>query len=530
MPEEHTIGRVVGETNASNFQFTVEDGKEPAVFEYVKLKINDEVDGDRVEKDVLAQVTDIERRDPAMENGTPLEAIETMSQQGIDNTTTVATAQVIGYMSETGVTKPRHAARPGTCVEVAPDEFLEQFVTVGNDGLEIGTMLTRGSVTADIDVSGLNRHLAILAATGAGKSHTAGVIIEELLEKGASMLAIDPHGDYVRMTQEKNDGFKHTDKIRVFKARNPGDDEYQIKIKTSRLGWRRICDLAGIESSHTNHRNLLRRVVREEEQEQGDSYTLEDLVERLNDIMADEEGEDSETRDHAEKVQFKLQRLDRFDLFGSSDIPLEDLLSPQQFTVLDLSGIPFQAQDLISLLVLDRTYQARVRDSLGEDGETYEYPVFTVIEEAHRLCPAKGEKTRTKQKLSEIAAEGRKFGQFLTLITQRPSKIDEDTLSQCNSMIVQRIVNQKDQSSIAKASESMAHDMIDELPSLNVGDAIITGPAVKVPSVVHIRKRKTEHGGDDIDITKKLRQAREDAEELENTTSELDQQEDELNV
>ena len=529
MPEEDVIGKVVGETNASGFQFTVKQGKEPAVFEYVKLQIKDERNGDKSSEQVLAQVTGIQRRDPAMEDGTPIEAIQTMNEQGLTNTMTVAEAQVIGYMSETGVTRPRHAARPGTSVKIAPDSFLEEFVTV-EDGLEIGRMLTRESVKSELDVSGLNRHLAILAATGAGKSHTAGVIIEELLEKGATMLAIDPHGDYTRMTQEKNGGFEHTDRISIFKARNPGDDEYQIKIKTAKLGWRRICSLAGIESGHTNHRNLVRRIVREEEEDKGDKYTVQDLVDRLDTIMNDEDGESAETRERAEKVQFKLERLDRFNLFGSSDIPLEDLLSPQQLTVLDLSGIPFEAQDLIALLMLDRTYQARVRDSLGESGETYDYPVFTVVEEAHRLCPAKGRKPETKEKLSEIAAEGRKFGQFLTLITQRPSKIDEDTLSQCNSMIVQRIVNQKDQNSIAQASESMAHDMIGELPSLNVGDAIITGPAVKVPSVVHIRKRKTEHGGDDLDISQKLKQSREDVEKEKNTTSELDNEEDTLGV
>ena len=522
----HTIGRVVGETTASRFQFTVKDGMEPAVFEYIKITVKDEINGERVEKDVLAQVTNIKRNDPAMDGATPIEAVETVSEQGLNNTHTLAEAQVIGYMSNTGVTKPRHAARPGTSVEVAPDKFLEKFVTV-DGGLEVGTMLTRESVSADLDVSGLNRHLAILAATGAGKSHTAGVIIEELLDKGGSVLAVDPHGDYVRMTQEKNDGFEHTDRIRVFKARNPGDDEYQIKVKTSNLGWRRICELAGIESSHTNHRNLVKNVVEALEEEAGD-YTLTDIVDKL-DFIIDNEDEDDDKRNNAEKVQFKLERLDRFDIFGASDIPMDELLNPQQFTVLDLSGVPFQAQDLISYLVLDRVYQARVRDSLGESGETYDYPVFTVIEEAHRLCPARGKNPESKRKISEIAAEGRKFGQFLTLITQRPSKIDEDTLSQCNSMIVQRIVNEQDQNSIAKASESMAGDMISELPSLNVGDAIITGPAVKVPSVVRIRERKTEHGGDDVDISEKLQQARQDAERDENTTSDL-VEEDTLDV
>jgi DNA helicase HerA-like ATPase len=464
-----------------------------------------------------------------MENGTPIEAIEAMSQQNIDNTTTVATAQVIGYSSSTGITKPRHAARPGTIVSVAPDDFLQEFVAVEGRGLEVGSMMTRKSVTAELDISGLNRHLAILAATGAGKSHTAGVIIEELLENNASIIAVDPHGDYVRMTQEKNEGYEHTDKINVLKARSPGDDETQIKVKTAKLGHKRLADIADVPSNANEQRRMIKEVLSTLEDKKGDKYTVEDILDELEEISKDKEERDAEDRERAEKLLFRFSRLANYDIFGSTDHNLEELVSPQQLTVLDLSGIPFDAQDVISQLILDRLYQAKIRNKLGESGETYEYPVFSVIEEAHNFCPA-DDNTSASQKLSEIAREGRKFGMFLTLITQRPSRINEDVLSQCNSMIVQRIVNSKDQNSIAKASEAMATDMIDELPSLNVGEAIITGPAVNVPLTSKIRLRKTEHGGEDIDIDRKLDQAGEDAEEIENTTSELDEEEDELNV
>jgi DNA helicase HerA-like ATPase len=530
-----TIGRIIGETTTSKFSFAVREGEEPAVFEYVRVTI--EENGEK--REVLCQVTSINRSDPALGREAPIETVEAVSEQGVRNTKTTARARVIGYNSSTGVRKPRYAPRPGQEVEMAPDKFLEQFTTCEN-GLRIGEMLTRESVPAEIDVEGLNRHLAILAATGAGKSHTAGVLIEELIEQGASIVAIDPHGDYAKMTHEKNSGFEHTDKVKVFKARNPGESN-QIKVKTSKLGWRKLAELAGIKEDFTNQRRIMREAVKSIKRRNGDdySYSLEDIIDVLEEIQdnelvlkKDREENQSETIEHAEKVQFKVERLESYDILGTSSMNLEELLSPQQFTVLDLSGIPFDAQDLVSELVLDRIYQARVRESLGEKGEKFDYPVFNIIEEAHRLCPAStsSRNPRTSEKISEIASEGRKFGAFLTLITQRPSKIEEDVLSQCNSMIVQRIVNQKDQNSIKNASESMAHDMVDELPSLNVGDAIVTGPAVKVPSVVHVRERKTRHGGDDVDISGKLSQARKSSEKQENTTRELDQGEETLDV
>ncbi len=529
-----TIGRIIGETSTTDFKFAVKEGEEPAVFEYVRVEIKE--DGER--KQILCQVTSVSRSDPAMGENVPIETVEAVTDQGVRNTRTEARANVIGYSSSTGVRKPRHAPSPGTEVELAPDRFLEEFTTV-DEGLHIGEMLTRDSVRAEIDLNGLNRHLAILAATGAGKSHTAGVIIEELLEKGASMIAIDPHGDYARMTQDKN-GFEHTDRVKVFRARNPGEDS-QIKVKTSKLGWRKLAELADIQEDFTNQRRIMREAVKEIKQRNGEdySYSLEDvtgILEEIQDnehVLKDERDENqTETLEHAEKVQFKVERLENYDILGTSSMNLDELLSPRQMSVLDLSGIPFDAQDLVSELVLDRVYQARVRESLGEDGEKFEFPVFTFIEEAHRLSPGSrsSRNPRTSEKIAEIASEGRKFGMFLTLITQRPSKIDEDVLSQCNSMIVQRIVNQKDQNSIKNASESMAHDMVDELPSLNVGDAIVTGPAVKVPSVVHIRQRYTEHGGDDIDISGKLSTARDEREREENTSRTLDEGEETLDI
>jgi len=532
-----TIGRVVGETSSTEFKFAVKEDKEPAVFEYIKIQIKDKVNGEEELKDVLAQVTSVSRRNPAMSGGTPLEAVETMTEQGVDNTRTVVSAQVIGYQGQTGITKPRYAPKPGSKVMEAPDSFLERFVSVEN-GLEIGNMLTRESVTSELDMEGLNRHLAILAATGAGKSHTTGVIIEEMLEKGASMIAVDPHGDYVKMGNP-NSEYEHTDRIRVFKARNPGDEEYQIKIKTSKLGWRKLSKLAGIREDYTNQRKIMRQAVNHIKENKGEDYSYSlgeiiDTLEKIQDdlVVLDDEENKTETVENAEKVQFKMERLERFGIFGTSELNFSELVQPQQLTVLDLSGVPFKAQDLISDLILERVYEARVKHSLGEKGETYKYPIFAIVEEAHRLCPAgSGRETKpnSKERLAEIAAEGRKFGTFLTLITQRPSKIDEDVLSQCNSMIVQRIVNERDQQSIAAASESMASDMISELPGLNVGDAIITGPAVQVPSTVHIRGRKTKHGGDDVDITGKLSKALQDVRDEEKTSDKLGD-EDTLNV
>ena len=522
MPE--TIGRVVGETSSNSFQFAVAEAANPAVFEYIRIELEEE--GER--REVLAQIQSVSRRDPGMQGGTPIEAVEAMSDRGVSNTQTVARARVIGYASETGTTRPRHAPRPGDPVERAPNQFLEDFVTVGNAGLEVGNVLTRTSVPAEMDIGGLNRHLAILAATGAGKSHTAGVMIEEMLRSNATVVAIDPHGDYVQMREEADgEAFEHTDRVEVLKARSPGDDETQFTVKTSAIREDKLASLAGINDSSSNQRRLIKNAVEEIEENSGEAYTVEDIVDKMNEFE-DREDISSEDQENAIKVGYKLERLANYDVFGASSHRLDRLVSPRQLTVIDLSGIPFDAQDIITRLVLDRLYQARIAESLGESGETYEYPIFTVVEEAHRFCPG-DDSTSAGEKLGEIAREGRKFGMFLSLITQRPSRIDQDVLSQCNSMIAQRIINGRDQDAVTKASESMAEDLAEELPGLNVGEAIVTGPAVDVPLTVKIRERHTRHGGDDIDIHGNLRDAGEAVEEAEELSSDLGER-DELGV
>jgi hypothetical protein len=508
-----SIGKITGETKPTGFVFTIYPGKEPAIFEYVEVPVVEREGEKETTRTVMAQVVGIGLRNPAISEDTPIEAIDTIVREGLNESRIVAAAKVIGYLDERNKPiYPRFAPQPGAEVKIASDDLLRDFVTVEDGGLKIGNILTRENVEADLNVAGLNRHLAILAATGAGKSHTAGVIMEELLDKGATIVAIDPHGDYTKMgiRRDGERNYKLADRIRVYQARQSGEG-IQFTIKTSSLYYEELCSLAGIPRNASEQRRMVSQAINAIREREGEdySYSVQEIIDELNNIAS--ASGDAREIDRAEKVAFHLEKLARMQVFGTSEVPLPDILKPKNLTVLDLSGIPFEAQDIIAYHVLSRIFEARVRDRLGEKGESYKYPVFNIIEEAHRFCP--NEKTTWSSRIiTQIAAEGRKFGMFLTVITQRPSKIDQDVLSQCNSMIVQRIVNSADQNSIAKASESFAEDLLDDLPGLNIGEAVIVGPAVRVPLVVKIRDRKTSHGGRDIDLVQSLKDANEDAE------------------
>ena len=105
--------------------------------------------------------------------------------------------------------------------------------------------------------------------------------------------------------------------------------------------------------------------------------------------------------------------------------------------------------------------------------------------------------------LQSIAKEGRKYGVGLLLITQRPSELDETVLSQCGTIIALRMNNSKDRSHIRSAIQDELQTMVDLLPSLRTGEAIISGEGVKIPSRVQFYKLSNAPKGTDPVVSEK---------------------------
>ena len=129
-------------------------------------------------------------------------------------------------------------------------------------------------------------------------------------------------------------------------------------------------------------------------------------------------------------------------VFTSASTSIDALLRPRHLSDVDLSGLSDEVADYIAFRLLSDIYD---KASNGE----FPFPVFVFVEEAHRFIPFQGN-TKSSRIIKKIAAEGRKFGVFFVVITQRPSKIHPDALSQCNSQIVMRMTNPDDQLAIAR--------------------------------------------------------------------------------
>jgi DNA helicase HerA-like ATPase len=197
-----------------------------------------------------------------------------------------------------------------------------------------------------------------------------------------------------------------------------------------------------------------------------------------------------------------VDNLRRFGIWGYQDVPIDDLLQPRRLTVVDLAGVEKAVASYVADKALREIWSRALAGRLA-------YPVFIVLEEAHNLVPPSG--GRASRIINTIAAEGRKFKVFLVVVTQRPSKVHQDTLSQCGSQLVMRLTNPDDQRAVRTASELMSEDLLGNLPSLNTGEVIVVGPLARVPAMIRVGERQSAEGGSDIDLAAALERASEDA-------------------
>ncbi|MEO0489761.1 MAG: ATP-binding protein, partial [Cyanobacteria bacterium J06659_2] len=220
------------------------------------------------------------------------------------------------------------------------------------------------------------------------------------------------------------------------------------------------------------------------------------------DRIQDDEGNEK-VGSSAPALEWKLEKLASSPYFHAYEhLAPKDLFEPGQVTVLQMNEISQEEQQVICAAVLRQANQARMnteKERIEPDDENYlPYPVFILVEEAHRFAPAH-EPSRCKMIVRTILSEGRKFGLGMGLITQRPGKLDSDVLSQCMSQFLMRIVNPTDQDSLKYGVEAAGRDLLKELPALTKGQVIVAGACVNTPVLCKVRKRKTSHGGQTLD-------------------------------
>nr|WP_281501739.1 ATP-binding protein [Kordiimonas laminariae] len=166
-------------------------------------------------------------------------------------------------------------------------------------------------------------------------------------------------------------------------------------------------------------------------------------------------------------------------------------------TILDLSGIPSSRLDQLLGSLLDIIFEAALWGRQLKEGMK-QRPLLLVLEEAHRYLSNENSGF-AKNMVRRIAKEGRKFGLGSMLVSQRPSEIDETILSQCGTLFALRINNQADRSRVKAAMSDGVSGIVDSLPVLRTGEAIISGESAKLPLRCRFKLPKAGRFPDSID-------------------------------
>ncbi|MHA1400205.1 MAG: ATP-binding protein [Candidatus Heimdallarchaeaceae archaeon] len=389
----------------------------------------------------------------------------------------IAKAKPLGIQTKKGIQRLLHPVSPGENVFVADKKALTDFLGLDMDnGLRIG-QLEHHNFDVYLNLTRLlQKHVAILAISGAGKSYTVSVLLEELLsrpaEKGRiATILFDVHGEYKGLG-DKSSPFH--EQVEVFSGSF-------IEFATHRITAGHFANFQP-DISPVQMRELFRILgqLYEEKVKEGISYTIQDIVATID-------TDDRINQRTKEALSGWLFELERTRLFGNKEYPnLEEKIQPGKLLIIDLSEFTsLRQKQMVVTYMLSRLFDLRKSNKIP--------PVTIVLEESHQFSPeSKLNLAISRPIISTIAREGRKFFISLVLISQRPVNLSTTTLSQCNTHIIMRILNPYDLEFIGRTSEGIDRETLNSITTLGVGEAIIVGNAVNHPIFVSIRERKTK--------------------------------------
>ena len=381
---------------------------------------------------------------------------------------------------------PAIPAIPGTEITQPSRQDLEEIFSPKNEGwIKIGSLLRNKTIDTKINLDKIvSRHLGILAMTGMGKSNLVSLITKQISKLKGTVIIFDYHNDYTTL---------NIPRINVIDA----------KINPRLLDADQLSEVLEIRDGANVQQRVLRMAFTRHVKESKEFWSK--LENEVDFIINSEDKKLKEIRTSAYRVQDIIEEAQR----RFEDILDPDMGDPISFikegrsNILNISELSEKQANVAVAFYLQQLLKDRKDASIARHGRTkreinyrFNSPIFVIIEEAHVFIP-KDHDTSAKYWAAKIAREGRKFGLGLGIVSQRPRSIDLNVLSQMGSFAIMKIIQEDDQRQIASATESTSHELISQLTSLNVGDAVLVGQWTNLPSMVHVEEVKEKIMGAD---------------------------------
>jgi DNA helicase HerA-like ATPase len=354
--------------------------------------------------------------------------------------------------------------------------------------LQIGDLALAEGVPYSLDAGGFGRHTFLCGQSGSGKTYALGLILERLLlDTDLRVVVLDPNSDYTQMARVR----KGTERglARRYRAAAAGVVVRRGTRGPGRLAVR-MADLdPAVQAA------MLRLDPVDDRAEYADLISLvhDGRVGSVSDLAAAAGGTGLPIIHRASN----LGVLD-WGVWSRPGGPsfIDDLLDGDaRFLVADLGSLPSrEEQALAATATLNALWRRRADRR----------PVLIVIDEAHNVCPAVPEDAVTAIAANtavRIAAEGRKFGLYLLVATQRPQKVQENVVTQCDNLILMRMNSLGDLAFAHAAFSFVPSSLMDRATTFRLGEAIVAGKISPHPAIVRMGRRVAEEGGADVPAT-----------------------------
>ncbi|MBI1979888.1 MAG: ATP-binding protein [Elusimicrobia bacterium] len=455
---------------------------------------------------------------------------------------------------------------------VTEDDLAIIYGTSSESMVEIGTHAASESLAATLDLDKIvTRHAAIVGSTGSGKSNTIAGFLKALTNgsfPSARVIVIDPHGEYAAALEGRARVFSIGDATYplIVPYWALSFDELAWFLVGRKEASEDIRDLTFrdkvFEMKQANTANLKAGSISDDEitpespipfdirqlwfdLDRPERVTYEDRERQTEALI--EEGDAQKLKPakfkphspynqapyksqppvpmlaYANKILTRLKDK-RFKFLLEPELytgktnekDLHDLLGAwieheTSITVLDLGGVPFEVIDLVvgvvTRMLFEGMFWGRDLPGIGK-----QRPVLLVYEEAHAYLPKGG----TAQFIAGYAGravrrvfkEGRKYGVGAIIVSQRPSELDETILSQCGTFFALRLSNSDDQSRIKSTVPDALAGLVDLLPALRTGEALVLGEAVQIPSRIRLPLIEPRPKSDDPEPAKRWKEKR----------------------
>jgi len=432
-----------------------------------------------------------------------------------------------------------HGHTGGIYLSEAPDEAVDSFVAQAF--AKEGPMLRAGAllgvskpIEVKLDPDGLRRPTGLFGQTGAGKSYALGVVVEELILKTkANVVVLDPNGDFVRfkddlrelneindgsnqcsITQEELDGHQGVhaetrERTVVLSADASVVGARRKFLRLSDLDQREVAAALGVDRvAHPEEYYLLasaRGALAALSGKEVPPYGVDALEKWI--LKAGARSPVAAAQRTAERLGRALQNshLASLSIWGSGsgdESTLASFLTDDglQAIIIDVSALERLERSIVASFVFRTLFEIQEDRRRNQDGQC----TVLVLDEAHHLFPQKvlfAEQELTVDWGSRIAGEGRKYGLYLVVASQLPSKVHEHVLTQCGNLVLMKMASQSDIDALRDSFSFVTASLLERSKWFRKGEALVIGGVVPVPCcLLHFEGRKTQEGGRDLPI------------------------------